>query len=219
MHGIERMRLFRALALVGCAFLLLAHAAVAQSVTPCGIVDSYERAWGQQDLVGAQAQLADDAVIRLEDAHSRLLAGRAQIHDFLQGVGLQGVPVLTAGRRIEGDTVIWSERSDGQILNSPDVTVEATILNGKIQSLIYRPGTLVQTAGSPANDLSPVTAATVLGGVVLLGLGLLSLASVRQRVSSGSNLRGSLLRDLRHWRAASRWVPPPPAASSAVGRP
>jgi hypothetical protein len=203
MHGIERMRLFRALALVGCAFLLLAHAAVAQSVTPCGIVDSYERAWGQQDLVGAQAQLADDAVIRLEDAHSRLLASRAQIHDFLQGAGLRSVPVLTSSRRVDGDTVIWSERTDGQILNSPDVTVQATIQNGKIQSLIYRPGTLVQAPGNPTNNLSPETAATVMSAVVLLGLGVWSLASARRHVHSSSYLRGRLLRDLRHWRAQS----------------
>jgi hypothetical protein len=203
MHGLERMRLFRALTLVGCAFLLLAHAAVAQSVTPCGIVDTYERAWGQQDLVGAQAQLAEDAVIRLEDAHSRLLASPAQIHEFLQAVGLHGVPVLTASRRVDGDTVIWSERTDGQILNSPDVTVEATIQNGKIQSLIYRPGTLVQAAGNPTSNVSPETAATVMSAVVLLGLGVWSLASARQHVNSGSNLRGRLLRDLRHWRAQS----------------
>src|SRR5579859_7584612 len=146
MHGLERMRLFRALALVGAAFLLVAHAAVAQSVTPCGIVDTFERAWGQQDLVGAQAQLADDAVIRLEDAHSRVLGSQRQIHDFLRVAQLQSVPVLTASRRVDGDTVMWSEHTDGQILNSPDVTVEATIQNGKIQSLVYRPGTLVQSA-------------------------------------------------------------------------
>jgi hypothetical protein len=203
MHGVERMRLFRALALVGGAFLLLAHAAVAQSVTPCGIVDTFERAWGQQDLLGAQAQLADDAVIRLEDAHSRSLASPAQIHDFLQAAGLHSVPVLTASRQVDGDTVMWSEHTDGQILNSPDVTVQATIQNGKIQSLVYRPGTLVRSTDglSLSNDVSSEAAATVLGGVVLLGLGLLSLTSVRRHVGSGSHLRGVLLRDLHHWRA------------------
>lgn len=203
MHSVERMRLFRALALVGGAFILLAHAAVAQSVTPCGIIDTYERAWGQHDLLGAQAQLADDAVIRLEDARSRSLATPAQIHDFLQVAGLHSVPVLTASRQVDGDTVMWSEHTDGQILNSPDVTVQATIRNGKIQSLIYRPGTLVRPVDSPSltSNLAPEAAATVLGGVLLLGLGLLSLTSVRQHVPSGSHLRGVLLRDLRHWRA------------------
>jgi hypothetical protein len=203
MHRVERMRLFRALALVGGAFLLLAHAAGAQSVTPCGIVDTYERAWGQQDLLGAQAQLADDAVIRLEDAHSRSLSSPTQIHEFLQVAGLHSVPLLTASRQADGDTVMWSEHTDGQILSSPDVTVQATIQNGKIQSLIYRPGTLVRSVDSLSltNNVSPESAATVLGGVVLLGLGLLSLTSVRQHVPSGSHLRGVLLRDLRYWRA------------------
>jgi hypothetical protein len=39
-----------------------------------------------------------------------------------------------------------------------------------------------------------------LAAVVLLGLGFLSLASVRSHARSGSNLRGRLMRELRHWR-------------------
>ena len=53
MHGSERMRLFRASVLVAGAFMLLVHAASGHSVTPSVVVDSYERAWGLQDVDGA----------------------------------------------------------------------------------------------------------------------------------------------------------------------
>ena len=52
-----------------------------------------------------------------------------------------------------------------------------------------------------ANADAPASAGTALAAVVLLGLGLLSLAGERPRANSGSHLRGSLLRDLRQWRA------------------
>jgi hypothetical protein len=210
MHGIEHMRLFRALALVAGAFILLVHAAGAQGVSPTAVVDSYERAWGEQNVDAAMAMLTDDAIITLQDARTRALKSPRQIREFLANSGVQAVPVLTSMRQVEGGKVTWSERINyGQSLNAPDVTVEAMVVNGKIQSLVYRPGRLV-SAGQPAStqssDVSRESAAMALAAVLLLGLGLLSLAGVRRRVISSSQLRGRLLRDLHHWHSRASAV-------------
>jgi len=42
----------------------------------------------------------------------------------------------------------------------------------------------------------------VVAALLLLGLGLLSLASAPRQVQAGSNLRGRLMGDLKLWRAA-----------------
>jgi ketosteroid isomerase-like protein len=201
MHGIERMRLFRAVALVAGAFLLLVHAAGATSVSPCAVVDNYQRAWGQQDLDGALALLADDAVVTVHDPRARVLASRTQIQEFLQYTAMRGAPILTSACQVADNTVTWSERPDTE-LNANDVTVRAVVSSGKIQSLVFRPGKLVQAPGSPtAVDKGTSEAAGLnLAGVLLLGLGLLSLATAFPHGGSDSNLRGRLLRDLRHWR-------------------
>ena len=203
MHGIERMRLFRALALVAGAFMLIVHAAGAQSVNPTAIVDSYERAWGEQNVDAAMAHLADDASITLQQGRSRALKSPVQIREYLANSGVQAAPVLTSNRHVEGNSVSWSERiSYGQAASAADVTVEAVVLNGKIQSLVYRPGRMVQSAAlTQAPDVVQESAAmAALAAVLLLGLGLISLATVPQPVGAGSHLRGHLLRDLRHWR-------------------
>ena len=85
MHGIERMRLFRAVALVGGAFLLLVHAAGATGVSPCAVVDNYERAWAHQDFDGALAQLFD--LMLMGDFVSLWLAAQ-------EGIDPGPVPVL-----------------------------------------------------------------------------------------------------------------------------
>ena len=204
MHGGERMRLFRASVLVAGAFLLLVHAASAHSVTPSVVVDSYERAWGLQDVDGAMALLADDAVITFQDPRVRSLTSHQQIHDFLQGAGLQGAPPLTTSRQVDANQVVWSERIEGHVLNTAEVTVQAVVEDGRIQSLVYRSGRLVRGSGSPSVAGTPEWAGAVLGAVALLGLGLLSLASVRTHVRAGSNLRGRLMADLRLWSASPK---------------
>jgi hypothetical protein len=202
MFGLEHLRLFRALALVLGAFLLLVQAAGAQGVNPCAVIDSYERAWAQQDIDGAQSHLADNAVITVIDARTRSLSGRTQIREFLQHAAPPALPVLTSSRVLDGNTMLWSERTDGNVLAAADLTVQAEVQNGKIQSLVFRPGRLVQASGNAtmAGGTTPESAGMALGAVVLLGLGLLSLATCHSHVNSGSNLRGRLLRDLRHWR-------------------
>jgi hypothetical protein len=205
MHGIERMRLFRALALVAGAFILLVHAAGATGVSPCAIVDNYERAWTHQDLDGALAQLADGAVITVHDPRARSLTSRQQITEFLQFTAMRGAPILTAPCQVAGNTVTWSERPDTESLNANEVTVQAVVQNGKIQSLVYRPGRLVQrlTAPASADKVASESAGLNLAALVLLGLGLLSLATVIPHGRSDSNLRGRLMRELHHWRPSA----------------
>ena len=200
MYGIERMRLFRAVALVAGAFLLLVHAAGATGVSPCAVVDSYERAWAHQDLDGALAQLSDAAVVTVHDPRARSLAGRQQIQEFLQYTAMRGAPILTSPCQVAGNTVTWSERPDSEALNANDVTVQAVVLNGKIQSLVYRPGRLVQTHASPSSDTSSESAFLNLAAVLLLGLGLLSLSTAFPHVKCNSHLSGRLIRELHHWR-------------------
>jgi len=210
MHRIEPVRLFRAVALVAGAFLLLVHAAGATGVSPCAVVDNYERAWGQQDFDGALGQLSDDAVVTVHDPRARSLASRPQIQEFLQYTAMRGAPILTSACTVVGNTVTWSERPDSEASNASDLTVQAVVLNGKIQSLVYRPGRLVQPAGMPATTMDKMaseSASMNLAALVLLGLGLLSLATAFPHGSSDSNLRGRLLRDLRHWRPTSARAP------------
>jgi hypothetical protein len=202
MHGIERLRIFRALALVIGAFVLLVHAAGAQGVSPCGVLDSYERAWGQQDVDGALALLADNAVVTLHSSRARTLTGRDQIRDFLPSTQLVGPPQLTSSRQVDANTVSWSEHIEGRSFDGADLTVEAIVADGKIQSLIYRPGKLIRGLAPVAANDTPQLGGNVLAALLLLGLGLLSLASAPRQVSGGSNLRGRLMGDLRLWRAA-----------------
>jgi hypothetical protein len=202
MHGTERLRIFRALALVTGAFVLLVHAAGAQSVSPCGVLDSYERAWGQHDVDGALALLGDNAVVTLHDSRARSLTSRDQIREFLQSTRLVGTPQLTTSRQVDADTVSWSEHIEGETFNATDLTVHARVTDGKIQSLIYRPGSLVRGPATGVSDDTPQFGGNVLAALLLLGLGLLSLASAPRQVHAGSNLRGRLMGDLKLWRAA-----------------
>jgi hypothetical protein len=199
-HVIERMRLFRALALVAAAFLLLVQAAGAHGLNPATVVDSYERAWGQNDVDAALGHFADNAVVTVQDARTRSLTSREQIREFLQSAALRAAPVLTSSRQADGGRLMWSERIEGQVLSAKEVSVQALVKDGKIQSLAYRPGRMVGAQAPTAPTVTTESASMALGAVLLLGLGLLSLATVRTRVRTSSNLHGSLLRDLRHWR-------------------
>ena len=140
----------------------------------------------------------------------RSLTRRQQIHDFLEGAGLQGAPALTMTRQVDANRVTWSERLEGHVLNTAEVTVQAIVEDGKIQSLVYRSGNLIRGPGGPAVAATPEWSGAVLAAVALLGFGLLSLASVRSHVRAGSNLRGRLMADLQHWSATPRTPLPAP---------
>jgi hypothetical protein len=199
------MPLFRALVLVVAASVLLVHAAHAQGGNPSAVILRYEDAWGQRKVDAALAEFADNAVITLHDARTRTLSGPYQIREFLEGAGLSAPPTLTSNPTVDGNTVSWSERTEanGQVLSSAELTVQAVIEDGKIKSLVYRPGRLVRSpsggAGHAATEMTPEAAATALAALVLFGLGLLSLATARPRSCSGSHLRGRLVRHLHGW--------------------
>jgi hypothetical protein len=204
MHGVEHMRLIRALALVAGAFILLVQAASAQGVSPAAVLDNYERALGRRDIDGALSQLAEGAVITVHDPRTRILTSRAQVREFLQRASLDAPPVPTSDRQVDGATVTWGERTQGAGVATNELTVQAVVENGKIQSLVYRPGRLVQAHGNAAAGTTLESAGMSLGAVVLLGFGLLSLATARRQFHAGSNLRGRLVRELHQWRVRPR---------------
>jgi ketosteroid isomerase-like protein len=202
-HALERMRLFRSLAFVAAAFLLLVQAARAQGISPSVVVSRFERYWGQHDLDAALAQFSDDAVVTIQDTRPRTSAGPEQIRQFLESARLRSPPMLTTPRQVDGASVTWSEHTErpGQIVSGTELTVRASVRDGKIESLTFRPGTLVPgPVALQATDDTSDSAALALGALVLLGVGLLSLATVRSHVRAGSILRGRLLQDLRAWR-------------------
>src|SRR5258708_46863 len=132
MRALERLRLFRALALVAGAFLLLVHSARAQGVSPSVVVHRFEQAWAQHDLETALGLLADDATISLQDSRTRSVRGLSQIREFLAAADLQSAPVLTSTRQVDGTTINWSERTErqGQVLGGADLTVQAVVRDG-----------------------------------------------------------------------------------------
>lgn len=190
MHTSEALRLVRALALVGAAFVLLVQAASAHGMSPSAVVDSYQRARIEQDLDAALGYFSDGAVITTYGTRTRTLVTPVQIRDYLDGP----VPDMTSTLHWDGATVSWSERT-----NVSESTVRATVRDGKIQSLAYRPGRAANLDGALAPSVTPESAALSVGGLLLLGVGLLALATVRQHVRSGSILRGRLVAELRHY--------------------
>jgi len=201
MHSTERMRWFRTAALVAGGCLLLVYAAVSQSLTPTALVDRYEHAWGYQDVDGALALLADNASITYDDPRTHSITSRDKIRAFLREAALSHAPLLTSARQVDASTVTWSERVESHVLSATELTVQAVVADGKIQSLVYRSGRPLRGTTKPASATPPESAGAVLAGVLLVGMGLLSLAGVRSQARSASNLRGRLLADLRLWSA------------------
>jgi hypothetical protein len=204
MHKVEFLRLLRGVALVAAAGGLVVHAAGAQALNPCAVIANYERALSDGDAEGALALFADDATITLRGTRARSLTGLAQIRQFLgSGDPRSGAP-LAYNRKVIGNTVTWNEPVAGLAQTATDQRVEAVVAHGKIQSLVYRQGTIEADGADPGNEVAPESAAMVLEAEALLGLGLLTLASLRTHGTSNSQLRGSLLRDLRQWRLRAR---------------
>src|SRR5262245_39537130 len=141
MPGIDVLRIVRALALVAAAFVLLVNSASAQGLSPAAVVDGFERDAGQQNVDAALGRFGDAAVITVHGLRTRKLWGRDQIREFLNESAGRPAPSLTSMRHVDGNTVTWTERTAATELNAArDMTVEATVEGGKIQSLAYRPG-------------------------------------------------------------------------------
>jgi len=215
MQANERLRLFRALAFVGASFVLLVNASFAQGVSPSAVIDGFEHDAAQPDVDAAVARFSDTAQVTVYGQRNRILNGHEQIREFLEGSRGMPTPVLTSARHIDGNLVSWSERVPAtDVSPARDRTVRATVYDGKIQSLTYRPGSS-QLDGPAAATVTPASAGLALCGLLLLGVGLLTLATVRQRVRSGSMLSGKLLSGL------SGYVPArnsPTASANSDGR-
>jgi hypothetical protein len=204
MHRVEFFRLLRGVALVAAASALVVEAASAQALNPCAVIANYERALSQGDAEGAVALFADDATITLRGTRARSLTGLSQIRQFLgSGDPRSGAP-LAYNRKVIGNMVTWNEPVAGLAQVATDQRVEAVVTQGKIRSLVYRQGTVDTDGANPGNEVTPESAAMVLEAEVLLGLGLLTLATLRTHAPSSSQLRGRLLRDLHHWRQGPR---------------
>ena len=206
MHRLEILRALRAALLVANAIVLLVYAASSQRGNPTAVISSFERAWSQQDFDGALAQFADTATITVHDPRTRVLASQQQIREFLQINAAQGVPIPTSTSRVQGNSVTWTERTDAPVWISKDSTVQATVVNGKIQSLVYDQGTKAAAAGHPSGVLTAESAGMNLGAVALFGLACLSLTTLRPRSGSGSVMRGRLMRDLSRWQPSGHQV-------------
>jgi hypothetical protein len=74
------------------------------------------------------------------------------------------------GRQVDANTVTWSERIQGQLLSTTEMTFQV-VEDGKIRSLVYRSGRRVPGPGGLAGTTSPESAGAVLAALVLLGLG------------------------------------------------
>jgi hypothetical protein len=198
----EFARLVRSVVMVMGALLLLAHSAAAQVLEPPNAVDTYERARADQNVEGALSLFADDATVHLDSPTTKTYVGQDQIRYFLQTNILEGLPELTSERSLVGNRLTWSERAHDALAGPIDLTVEAVVDRGHIVSLVYRPGRLSGAAESPSEGFELSSASLALAGVALLGIGLMSLSTVRSRPGSGSAMQGRLLAALSTWRDA-----------------
>ena len=198
----EFLRLIRALALVAAATLLMVHGAGAQGVgDPPAVIQAFEQARSDGNLEVALQQFSPGAVLKVDQGATRVFRGRDEIRGFLETLEPTSTLALTTGLHLDGQRVLWSEMVGAQSANPLALTGEATIADGKISTLTYRAGTLVapqgQTSASAGGHCSAVM---VLGALALLGLGLVSLVSVRSRRPSDSAMRGRQISALRHVR-------------------
>jgi hypothetical protein len=203
----ERVRLFRALALMLASGLLFGYATGAYGLDPPRVVDAFGRARGQGDLEAALNHIADNAVVRFERGRPQGFAGKNEIRQFLQTLDATSPPVVTATPKQAASNVItWSERTQQ---DPPRVlTGEAVVEGGKITSLVYRAGTLVPTEAASKSSAAPLPTGALLAAVVLFAIGLVSLLTVRSRRVARSALRGRLLGHLGHWRLRRRSASP-----------
>jgi hypothetical protein len=200
----ERLRLAGALGLVLGALVLLAHAAAAQGMEPPAVVEVFTRARADRDLEVAMAQIADNAVMRVERARPRVLNGKQEIRQFFETFSAEPPAPLVPAHPLADDTVTWSERVVELRTGSLELTGQALVQNGKIVSIVYRTGREVAADESSAGPARPLPAASMMvGGVGLFGVGLLSLATVRSRRASDSHLTGRMLAGLRQRRGLS----------------
>jgi hypothetical protein len=165
----------------------------AQVLDPPVIVDSFFRARDRGDIDRALSTFADNAVVRLEERQAVAFTGKAEIRKFLMSIGREP-PQVTSNRHVVGNTVTWSERTRGQQQTSIDLSVEAVVQEGKIISMMYRVALPQPPAAPQVDGPTRMPAALAPLGLLVLGGGLLLVASLLPpRRASPSALRGKLI--------------------------
>jgi len=201
------MGLVRCAVLALLLFGVLVAQAAAQSMPtgddPQQVVDRFELARGAGDVDTALAQLADTAVVTVQNKTStRSFTGAVQLRSYLQNIGTRFQTLMRSRPLVQGSTVTWTERDqvDG---NPVDATVVAVISAGHIAALTYRDTDTVGSTGrllpvSAREQPAQVPNAAWAGGLALLGLAIVGFVfGWPRRKASRSNLDGRLLVALR----------------------
>ncbi|MBV9893537.1 MAG: hypothetical protein JO020_05150 [Chloroflexi bacterium] len=197
---------FSVLAVTLVLWISMAPGVAAQSPDPQQVVDAFELARGAGDIDGALAQLADTAVITIQNQHSsRSFSGAVQLRSYLQTVGTHFQTAMRSRPMVQGSTVTWTER-DQYGTQAVDATIVAVVSAGHIVALSYRTSDPVGSPSGPADATSrqAIELPSMAWPAVLavLGLGLLALVFGRpRRKASRSQLDGRLLVALRRDRA------------------
>jgi len=204
---------------VGIAALALsgvvASMATAQAgADPAAIVTAYETARNQRDIDTALSYFADDASI---SQRATTYTGKDEIRKFLEGISTRSRFAVVSERRTLGNRVTWTERAggqgpgQGQALNGPlansgafQITVEATVQDGKIRSLNYLPSAQPLRTDAALDGRAQLPASVGLAAVLAILLGIVMIAStnLRRGAQGASSLQGRLMQDLRGWTAA-----------------
>jgi len=176
---------------------------------PASVITGYEMARNRRDVDAALAYFATDATIVQRNT---TFTGHDEIRRFLENATARSRFIVVSDRQVSGDQVTWTERNGGgqgtqsqfQNLAGFQLTVEATIQDGKIKSLAYTGFGQASTPTPSVDARGQVPAAIGPGAVVLLLAGVLLIASAGASRPGGANsrLRGRLLADLRGWAAA-----------------
>jgi hypothetical protein len=170
--------------------------------SPRHVVDAFELARGAGDVEGALSQLADTAVITVQNKHSsHAFNGPVELRTYMQGAGTHFQTIMRSSPVVQGDRVTWTER-DQFGSQSVDATVVALVSRGQIVSLTYNDS---ESAGGPgrlaaAGARQPLQVPSFAWPAGLVAAGLVMLGLVfgwpRRKVSE-SQLNGRLVVALR----------------------
>jgi hypothetical protein len=165
---------------------------------PSAVITAYEVARNRGDVDGALATFAADAIIT---QRATTLSGTDEIRRFIETAASRGRFPTVSNRRIEGNRVLWSERSVNQNSNLPETSVEAVVVEGKIKSLAYAGPTPGQRTQASLDSRSQMPAVFGMGSVLLVLFASVIGSSIRFRRprTAPSSLQGRMLQDLRGW--------------------
>jgi hypothetical protein len=191
--------------LVSGLYATMAQAQV-QTNDPIGVITAFELARNRREVDTALNYFADDASVTQRTA---TFTGKDEIRRYLEAATGRTRFLVVSDRQVSGDRVSWTERitssqsfSISQGSGGFEVTVEAMVHDGKIQSLSYAGVGQSLRIDPSADARGQVPAIFGLGAVALFLSGLLLLASgppAGRPSETPSRLRGRLMQDLKGW--------------------